>query len=604
MNNDVFNNLGFKQEDAQQDPFASLGFQPENNQTPEQPKSPGLFQSIVQSIANPALKIASSVRSIPDITSAQNNTQVDAATKKEYDYGYFGKATPLQNPLESIGAGANIGLTAALGGSQSVAGKLGLTGIKALAARAAENAVIGGGLQASANLTNSKPLAQDVGKAAALGAVIPVVGTGVTKAKQALLSKATPVAENFINSLIKPLQKDFAYGKNPAQGIIKEGIVANNFDDLSQKVVEKISEVGGKIGELGQKLDQSGISLNLTPALAPIDDAIQRAAKSNNATLFQSLNNVKTALVHDLTVGTNEKGVPAIIQGNPKNLLEAGYNEAKSFLTDIAEHTRFTGNPSDDKALNFATKQAYGIARDIMNKAADSVDTKLGTEIRDLNSRYADLLSARSAINHREIVLKRQNFLNLADKFAIPVSIASSVMTGLASGDWSKAGIVLMSQLGGIGATKALGSTAAKTRVAQFLSRLGDQERIGILNSTPVLKNLYERMTGQTIPTDANAPKTKILQSVEDYLKNPKLGLGFSDVTKNISSAEKGTMRDFTDLINGAYKPDVKSVIQLKRDAQEIADKYGFSASLGRDKALSRQFAEYLDSIGFDKKLK
>ena len=81
-------------------------------------------------------------------------------------------------------------------------------------------------------------------------------------------------------------------------------------------------------------------------------------------------------------------------------------------------------------------------------------------------------------------------------------------------------------------------------------------------------------------------------------------GMSVKNITKKISSAEKGTMRDFTDYVNGAYKPDPKTLSNLKRDVQELAQKYGFSSSMGSNKALSKQFGEYLDSVGFDKKIK
>lgn len=458
------------------------------------------------------------------------------------------KDVPTQG--ENAGTTANALLTVGTFGSGSLASKAGLTGAKALGARAVENSAIGTGYQIASNLNEGAPITKDLGKAALASAIIPATIEGGGALKNKLLGEATPTAEHAINSLIKPLGKDFAYGKNPARGILNEGIVANTFDDLSQKVSGKISEVGGNIGALGQKLDQSGqISLNLTPALAPIDEAIQKAAKSNNTTLFNSLQNVKIALVHNLEVGADEKGTPAIVQGGAKNLLTAGYNEAKQFLSDIAEHTRFTGNPSDDKALNMATKQAYGITREIMNKGADSVSAADGAAMRDLNSRYGDLLSAKNAINHRDIVLQRQNFLNLADKFAIPVSIGGAMMTGLATGNWAKAGEVLASELAGIAVTKGIGSTASITRMAQFLSKLAPEERAGILNSTPVIKNIWERVTGQTTPAEG-APKTKTLQTVEDWIKNPKLGASIMDVSpeavaKKVDVNDLGKLRNY-----------------------------------------------------------
>lgn len=512
---------------------------------------------------------------------------------------------------QALGTTINAGLTALTGGTSSVAKQAGLTGAKALAAKAAENAVIGGGFQVGSNLSEGKPIGENVGMSSLLGAAIPLGGTIASKTKGAILNKSKPLAETFINSLIKPLNKNLAYGHNPARGIIREKIIDNNINGLSQKVSGKISEVGGRIGELGQKLDQGGLSLDLTPALAPINEAIERAAKSYNTSLFNSLNNVKTALVHELKVGVDEKGAPAIIRGDARNLLTTSYRGSVEFLDNISEHTRFTGMISDDKALNAATQKAYGITREIMNQGAGSIDQKVGVEIRDLNQRYGDLLSAKSAINHRDVVLKRRDFLNIADKFSIPISVVSSLMTGFATGDWSKAGLALATQLGIVAGTKALGSTASKTRIAQFLSRLTPEERNGILNSTPVLKNYYERLTGQETPSPG-APKTKTLQTVEDYMKNPKLGLSvkavgnpksFNDFIpkdqKDLSAyaelitSGKGAIIEHTNLVKkvfakyGLKVPEnpkqIASQIELLKQGAENASGEEFMNSIGKN---------------------
>lgn len=461
-------------------------------------KPPGFFQGLVQSISNPFLKLTSTARAIGGVAQAQTQQEQEQAITKPYDYGYFGKVTPIQNPLEAIGTGANIGLTIGTGGTGSVAKSAGLTGAKALGARVLESAVIGGGYQASSNLANSKPVTDNLTSSTILGGVVPVVGTGLSNIRKTF----APTAETLINSLIKPLGKDFAYNKNPAKGLLNEGIIANNFEDLANKVIAKTESVGRDIGSVSNILEKSGIVSDLTPALKPIDEAINKAAKSNNSALFESLNKVKVALLNDLKAGVDSKGNPMIVKGEAKNLISASYNDAKQFLSDISTHTRFTGNPSDDKALNMATKKSYGIVREIMNNTADKVSPEIGATVRNLNERYSNLLSAQSAISHRDLVLKRQNFLNLADRFSIPVAVAGAVTTGLVTGDFSKAGAVLLAELGTIGATKALSSTYSKTRIAQFLSRLAPEERAGILNSTPVLKNWYERITGQTAPVE------------------------------------------------------------------------------------------------------
>ncbi len=467
----------------------------------EQNKSTGLIPSLVQSTIGS--KGLAGIAQLP-------GRVIDVALHPE--------EKPNITAGQAVGTTVNAGLTALTGGTGSVASKVGLKGATGLGARIAENAALGGGFQAGSNLVDQKPIGENVGLSSIIGGALPIAGVGFQKVKGAIQNQAISESERVINSLIKPLSKDFAYGKNPARGILNEGITANSLEDLGHKVASQTNLVGEGIGAIGQKLDQSGVTLNLTPALSPIEKAIQEAAKSNNTTLFNSLQNVKTALLHDLTAGIDEKGLPSIVKGAEKNLIGANYGDAKTFLSDISSHTRFTGNPSDDKALNKATKQAYGVAREIMNKAADGVDPELGKQIRNLNERYADLLSAQNAINHRDIVEKRQNFLNLADRFSIPVSVASSLATGLITGDFGKAGLLLAAQLGTIAGTKAMGSAYAKTRIAQFISRLAPVEREGILNSTPVLKNFYERVTGKTSPTKENVSTTRGASEVAPIL--------------------------------------------------------------------------------------
>lgn len=80
--------------------------------------------------------------------------------------------------------------------------------------------------------------------------------------------------------------------------------------------------------------------------------------------------------------------------------------------------------------------------------------------------------------------------------------------------------------------------------------------------------------------------------SVAEYISDPKVGLSLDDITKRIPKEDLYEMRDFTDFVNGAYKP--KNVEQLRLDAQRIAERYGFNA-FSSDKSLATQFGKVLD---------
>lgn len=375
------------------------------------------------------------------------------------------------------------------------------------AGRIAENAALGVGFNTASNLNQGRPVTEGATTAAILGGATPIAGTAASKLKGGVQETAFKGAEAEINSLIKPLLKNFGYGKDPARGVLREGIVANSFSDLVEQVKSKIRTIGAEIGSTGKIISDQGISLDLSPALAPIDKAMTEAAKANNPTLLQRLYDVKVALTNDLRMGTTKEGAPIIIKGEPRELGQMTYEQATKFLSDIKDHTKFTGNLSDDTALNMASKQAYGTAREIMNKGADKASPELGAKIRDLNARYADLNSADSAITHRDLVLKRQNIISLAGKLAILPTIAY----GIATGDWLRTGAAIVAEYG---LDKALGSTAAKTRLAKFLYRLAPEERQGVLNSTPVIKNWWERLTGNKSPEEG-ARKTRTLDYIQ-----------------------------------------------------------------------------------------
>lgn len=84
-----------------------------------------------------------------------------------------------------------------------------------------------------------------------------------------------------------------------------------------------------------------------------------------------------------------------------------------------------------------------------------------------------------------------------------------------------------------------------------------------------------------------------------------KSGLAFLGVRglQKIHVEDLGVMRDFSDYVNGAYKPAEKELIQLKKDAQNIADHYKIPNSAAGDKSLSNSFGKILDKLRFDKKI-
>lgn len=293
--------------------------------------------------------------------------------------------------------------------------------------------------------------------AALLGAAaVPAFGAlgAGARASGKLLSGG---AERIINSLIKPLQKDFAYGKNPGRGVAKEGIVANSFDELVQKITDKRKELGQAIGAAlaGSKAKISSMGL-----LEPLDKAIATASnlKATNASLIARLNAIKA----DLNALLKKKVLTP--------------EEAFRLKQIVADATKFTGNASDDSVVNKALKAIYGEIKSRINSAVKGVE--------GLNERFADIKSAEVAARYRDKILERQNVLPFGGKTG--GAVAGAVLSGAPG--------AALGALLGAGVEKIMASTLLKTRLAKMLQAMSKEEVEAAKKAFPILQQIIDRL--------------------------------------------------------------------------------------------------------------
>ena len=250
------------------------------------------------------------------------------------------------------------------------------------------------------------------------------------------------LSENAINSIIKPRDRQFSYGKNPGRGVANEGIIATSMGDLADKVSAKRTELGQAIGSEVSKLGK--LKQNYSAIIKPIDEAIAQVAKDprSNSGVIQRLNNHKYDIMGAIE---DDKGV---ITGYKYDLAKMTPKEAYEIKKRIGDNTKWTGAASDDALVNKTLKQVYG-----------KIDSKLDVispKLKSLNERFADILGADIAIKHREGIANRADMLGL--------------MGGVAGG---LGGELLGSTPGAIGGGalfyKIAASTPAKTIMAQAL---------------------------------------------------------------------------------------------------------------------------------------
>lgn len=401
--------------------------------------------------------------------------------------------------------------------------------------------------------TGKEALTPGIG--ALIGGGIPALGV----VKNITVRFGETQAPRVINSLIKPLARDFSYGKNPGRAVAEEGIVANNFDDLIDKIRISRQRVGQTIGSVANELSEKPL-LNIESALNPLDEATKVAAKQNNSALLNRLNNVKRAITDVLEPVIDDAGNLEIKSVGRRNLDTLTFEETRKILSEIGDMTQFTGNPSDDKLVNSALKKVYGKIKETSLKYAEAVNPKIAKEFSKLTEKYADLHSAEIAAKYRDKIVERQNLIGFSPR---NVGIASGLITAIATG-----GATIPSVAVGItGAVldQLAGTPGFKTRLAYMLSKKTQREASYLFRKIPALAKMFSTEKG-IFPGDIllGEHKEVLSKKIGEFIEKPKIGLTIEDVSK-IRGAKGMTADD----IMSKY-PD----IQLKRDVP-ATDVYG-----------------------------
>lgn len=360
--------------------------------------------------------------------------------------------------------------------------------LKTIGVKTAERAGVGAGTgyayDVSQNLQDGKMGTEAIkpGFGTLLGGVVPTLIGGV----QAGVAISKDSAPRFINSLIKPKQADFSYGKDPGRTVSEMGITGNSLPDFANNIHTAKQDIGGQLGAIYSAPENAGIRIDANPEIAKLDAAISKAAKGGkeNQGIVTALQNTKDALLYEH--GVNADGVIEKIGTTPRDLSSLNPQETFDLKKVVAEQTKFTGKPSDDKTVNAVLKDIYGGLKEKLN-------TELGVnnpEITDLNQKYADLTSAELATRNRSAIMQR------ADMISAPMksggAAAAGIITALASGGTAIPAI--LAGAGAVGLEKALESTAVKTRVASWLGTAEPSAINKLIQQNPAIKETLYRL--------------------------------------------------------------------------------------------------------------
>lgn len=365
------------------------------------------------------------------------------------------------------GAITKTGKAAGLANRAKVAGKLGTGKANTVAERVTDygsRGLVEGTQYAGIEGVTSGGFDKDEVDVAIMSSLFPGAGAALKAGKRLTSKGKDELAGRFINSFVKPRQKDFAYGKNPGRTVAREKIVANSLEDIQPQIQNRLDVRKNELNVELAKADAKGAGLEMFDStMKTLDDKIATLKETPNE--YSSVITRLEGLKDDLTL---------IVPTERLSLVEAS-----GLKTRIGGMTKFTGNPSDDLLVNQTKQELYGLYQKAIEREA--AKTVKGLDVRAKNAVIGDLISAREAVKHRAQIAQRQNLTTFTDNTAA----LTGVVSGIAIGELSNAVIFGM---GAVVFNKAWSSPAFKTRVASYLSSASDAEKRKLFEKAPWVK--------------------------------------------------------------------------------------------------------------------
>jgi hypothetical protein len=316
---------------------------------------------------------------------------------------------------------------------------------------------------------------EQVGDAARTGAAFDVVPGGTSKLLKSKAGKAVTswlteaIPSRLVNSILRPSEKAFSFGRNPGLGVVDEGIVANTRGDLLMKIGDQKRRIGEAIGERIAAADEAGSTLDWLGTLKPLDDALEHATKTGQRDLVRQLLDLRDGLTQEYRLIGRE----LVETGSkPANVSASKLQEMK---IELGQSTRWTGQAYDND-LNKVRVAIYRNMDELLDGSVNGIE--------ELNARYANMLTAEKALEKTNNQLQKLVMAGLKVSGFGGLAASTSYLSGDSSTEALGKGIAA----GAI--TKFLGSTPVKTRFAQYLNGLSPKERESLFQAMPALRNV------------------------------------------------------------------------------------------------------------------
>lgn len=284
---------------------------------------------------------------------------------------------------------------------------------------------------------------------AAIAGALPVIGKIPFKE---WLQKAST---GQVTKLIRPAQNAYTFGRNPAQAIVDEKIVAKNFDDLINKIKNKKTEIGK---EMTEKIAQTASTktFDATQAIKEVSDKF--AKNVTDQTIWKNFSDKLMQLTGKFkpNMKTGE-----LVRIGEKKLTNLTAEETWKLQQQVGKLTQWMGVAGEKQA----------------NKALHSLYGKLGKQLdemvpgaKQLQGRWANLLGAEKSAVARKAVADRNS--GIVGFSAGGIAGGMTDPLGELGIDLGPLNMPVNFALGGLG-VKLGKSTMAKTGFSKFLNDIG-----------------------------------------------------------------------------------------------------------------------------------
>jgi hypothetical protein len=247
-------------------------------------------------------------------------------------------------------------------------------------------------------------------------------------ASTVLKPAARSAAIGDVTRMIRPSTTDVAFGKSPAEGLLKQpgGVFAGSKESLLSRSSANLNKIGSQIGDAVKKAPQNPIDIS-DAVVNPIDDALAKAAARNEKGLFDSLQESKKGMTNDLFYDPQSESIAQ--RTGPKNLTAVTPSQLFETKRGLGDSIRWT-NQAFENDLNAAKGDIYGNLKNKLNAAVP--------EVAPLNQEYGDLRAGISALEKRIPIENRNNAISLPDTVAAAGGMAAGHPGYAAAGLFAK----------------------------------------------------------------------------------------------------------------------------------------------------------------------